>query len=415
MNTHIYEEPEFLLYKSLFKEFKLTNEFSMDKNFKYYFESEKIDESDYSIWKKIKKLFNSDRTLFVILKREDGLIIYSNVIKISTNKTIMVAYDFFKKEFENIDRDNNISLNITILVNKENKTILNKFKDEFCYLENLKKLPEKECSLKKLNDKIFNSFPLLLLSMVAVLGFITIDKFSKFGILISYISFDTLSLLLNISITNILFILFLFLMFILVYIVILTLISIYSKALSCEQFSSVMTVSFKASINTLLLILVIFLSIQFINYKSNDSENFINKTFKNYITQTRLPSFRNVNIVDYNNTIRNSNILIMGKDDKHIYYNDESTLIEIINNTDISICNPSTGKNKELSYIDFLVKLLNIKGEDYLDNNRSTDYKDLHLIANKRYAISQIKNIYFNKTIPKLKDTICKNIKKDFN
>lgn len=308
-----------------------------------------------------------------------------------------------------------ISIKIYIIENKkENNTIFKKLKNEFCRLNSELILDKNKNSLWEHIDK---NIKYIFSALIAVLMIIYINKLSYIGILINFLSINTLTIIFNTTLVYmILFIIFLFIAPSLLSSFLFLIVEKFLDKTSCSihMIKIQDTINFSIRIILGFFIFIIGTELYSITIKNTTTDIFTTLILKPYLAQTREPSLVKIRLNNLindvttkkplltNENIINKEILLIGKDTKFIYYLDINDIKtdEIKSKIENEVCSDINRdiNDKTLSYADALISLLYIKKSE----------KSLNYIANKRYKIAKISDITFSDELPDFEQIFCK-------
>jgi len=408
------KEENIYLYNSFAKEFKV------NQNIKI---KELKDKQKENLKKKIKEYIRTQfeqkklKTFcFILIKHNDNVInLEKKVLKKEKDSFLNHIKKFFNfkssinllenridKNFDNISNDSldNISIKVYLIENKkENKYLFNKLKKELCSLE--EKLNPYDYE-KSFSNYIFEN-KLYIFSFGAIaLTMTLIYRLSQLGILLNYISIDTITLITNIIVFFMLITIgSMFLITFLYLLLILFLDNLFSK-MNCSYSRFNILNTFKESFTPFLTLYVILITTiilydLFSNHKNSIITNIL---IKDYITQTREPSLREIHYKGVD-----KKILLIGKDTKFIsflYVDDIKD--DIGNKIQKQIC---TNDELKESYLDSLITLLYIKQNKKDTKNNNEKESKLNYIANRRYRVLKISDITLNEKTPIFKNVFC--------
>ena len=377
---------------------------------------------EYKFIKYIKDTVNNDSRdfyCFVSIKYEETIIstIIKTIKRCKRNKNIEDLIKSIQNKIKNTDDEKlkKLSIKIYIIENKkENNTIFKKLKNEFCRLNSELILDKNKDSFWEHIDK---NIKYIFSALIAVLMIIYINKLSYIGILINFLSINTLTIIFNTTLAYmILFIIFLFIAPSLLSSSLFLIVENFLDKTSC----SIHMIKIKDTINFAIRIIlgffIFFIGTEFysITIKNTTTDIFTNLILKPYLAQTREPSLVKIRLNNLindvttkkplltNENIINKEILLIGKDTKFIYYLDINDIKtdEIKLKIENEVCSDTNRdiNDKTLSYADALISLLYIKKSE----------KSLNYIANKRYKIAKISDITFSDELPDFEQTFCK-------
>ena len=351
------------------------------------------------IFNYIDKKVNINKNIFycfILIKYQDK-ILYSITKKIKTDKDFKSFKENILNKIKNINSFDLKKSYIKIFIVedlKDNRNTIYKLNKEFCRLNyELNLLKNKNIFVNYINSNFKYIFSLIL----TIFMIIFLINFSNLGILVNFLSFETLTtvsnsvifyLILSISILFLSSLIAPFLIFIFQYLF---------NNLNCHMIKEF--IELKTFFTLIFLFIIIVTQIQeiFFLIVKHDSGPISNFVIKNYISQTREPSLVTIKYKEDNN-MNEKTILLMGKDNNFIYYLNlkdfhENNYIksEIINN----IC--SKNKKETLSYVNSLITLLNIKQKEMSTN----------FIANQRYHNLKISDISFSNELPDFYESFC--------
>jgi len=240
---------------------------------------------------------------------------------------------------------------------------------------------------QNINNYIFKNLHLIIILTTTIFTFLVIEKMNTIGILINFISLDTLSLMIEIMFQKIS--LFLGLIAI-VYIILLSLMGlIFYKVFQDECDTKKTFVDFtKVMINVFFIILPMVVFIDNINIKNynKDYEKLKLSAIKSYILTVREPSIR---IIQKDNN-KTETILLLGKSQGLVYYVDSKIIKNILKDNNNTICS-----NEDLGYYDKVIQLLLLK------------HNDKYIVAHKRYLIKPINQFKFIDSYPSFDNSFC--------
>lgn len=406
MEHNLYEKAELYLYGNFSKEFKVNNKKELKSSKK---EKLKNDINDYIkneyeqkgvksfcfIQIKYKdKIIDIDRQVF---KRDNSIFIkLKKILQIKSALTLLK--NRIDKKIDSIEDTHleDISFKVFIIENtKSNRHIFIKLKKEFCSLEKQLETQENE---KQFLSYIFDNKLYILSFGTIALTLTLIYRLSELGILMNFLSIDTLTLIINITIyfIGIGILLMLFLTFI--YILGLIFLENFLSKIYCHHLKLTPLNIFK-EISSICLVLYMFIVVILIGndlIKDYKSSYISDDLIKDYIIQTREPSLREIKYKD-----KDKMILLMGKDNKFIsYIYTDDIKNKIGTKIQEKICKNETINE---SYVDSIIALLNIK-QNIEDKDQESKQ---NFIANRRYRVLKISDIEISEKIPSFAEIFC--------
>lgn len=377
------ETSEILLYSKLFEEFKASD----SENLHTYLNNIKYNEAKYIFFVLIKHHEHIVKEFTFSIKNNDKL--ENNILKLE--KRIQKEL-----EFTNEREQNDLTIKLAP-VKKSQKEIFKKFKHEFCILRT--QLNHKE-NKKGLANFIYKHKVFLFSTLTILFATTFIFQLSKLGILINFVSVDTITMITHQVVFVIAIGTMLMLLGNILIVPIIMLMDKFTFIVDCSylQYSSKKMV--KSLVVIFISIFTFFMSLENIFLYLNKDPGTFKYITESYIIQTREPSIREIQYKDDNKTI-----LLMGKNEgiiHFIYINDikEGNISKTKRMQDEiqdKICKEK--KDAELSYIDALFTLLTIKEDD-----NETNY-----IADRRYQTLTINDIHFTDRLPDFFTTFCIN------
>lgn len=371
-------------------EINLYSEFSKE------FKSNEKEELSRHIRNKINVKINNFYC-FILIKYENEIVSsITNAVK--KEKDLDTLEKSIENKIKNVDSKNldKVMMKIFIIEYKEeNKEVFKKFKKEFCKLNSKLTLEIDEDTYWEYIDKyikyIYSGF-------LAILMLIFINKLSDLGILINFISIDTLTITTNTLLFALCIFMGIFFLSSLLGSLISLLWSLFFNKLDCNVYFLKSNKIIKYFLRTILGGFLFFISFDIYGIFSGKPAVLSDMAIKSYISQTREPSLVEVK---FKNKDSNKKILLMGKDTKFIYYlgidgiKTNDTKLKIEN----EVCSDKNrDKDKELSYIRALINLLHVK----------KDGANVNYIASQRYKIVKISDISFSEKLPDFDETFCK-------
>lgn len=369
-----FEEAEVNLYSDYFEEFKANEK----------------DELTTYINTKI-NLLEDKYYSFVLIKYKDTII--KNVFYyLESDQNLVDLKKSIQTNLKTINKTKLDEIKVKIfIVGAQKKNIVKKFKKEFC---NLQIILEDEEEKESFSYYLYENKKNIVSVGIAILMIFYINKLSDIGILINFLSIDTLTI---ITYTTMLYITLIFLLTLLFSFVIAGFLTFSWDHFFNKQNCNLIRLKSKKMIQNMIVaslgvFIILLISDICFTIFNNRKASFSSLVIQYYITQTREPTIREVYI---NNNWKT--ILLMGKDSSFIYYlypKDIKTNKPIIEKQINDIC---SNKNINASYIHSLIELLYVQ-----DENTSTNF-----IANKRYRISRIRDIKFSDKTPKFNEIFC--------
>lgn len=357
-------------------------------------EESKLEESINSkVQATLKKIY-----CFVLIKYKNT-IIYSFTDELKTLKDTEKFYKNINSKIKYTNEENlkNIEIKIFTLEEKtENfKVLFKKLKHEFCLLQD-QLYPNNK---RKLTSYIFKNKLYIFSFLTIILTLTFIFKLNKLGIIINLISIDTITLLININMYFLLITLAIIFVCSFVYVRVIIFIENYLYKLNCNYIYDTPLDTFKLFTNsfTIFYILIITLIVS-LEFCCDAKLSPMNVMVKKYIDQTREPSLRRVCM----NNQHQKTILLMGKDNKFIYYiyADQINRFLIEEDQRKIVCSDlNRGEFGDLSYIDALIDLLYLKDHD----------TGFNFIANRRYKMARISDVRFLDELPSFDKMFCNN------
>ena len=273
------------------------------------------------IFNYIDKKVNINKNIFycfILIKYQDK-ILYSITKKIKTDKDFKSFKENILNKIKNINLFDLKKSYIKIFIVedlKDNRNTIYKLNKEFCRLNyELNLLKNKNIFVNYINSNFKYIFSLIL----TIFMIIFLINFSNLGILVNFLSFETLTivsnsvifyLILSISILFLSSLIAPFLIFIFQYLF---------NNLNCHMIKEF--IELKTFFTLIFLFIIIVTQIQeiFFLIVKHDSGPISNFVIKNYISQTREPSLVTIKYKEDNN-MNEKTILLMGKDNNFIYY-----------------------------------------------------------------------------------------------
>lgn len=395
MNNYISEQSESILYNDLFEEYQINN---IDKFYKKIVDL-KYNDNNFSWIENNFHIGLKKYSCFLLIKNGNEILDYDNSF-LRTNKGIENYLIRIKEKIQYVKKDTKLIIKVLLIehIDKNNKLIY-KINSEFCELSELMTKKEYTYSFDNLKDIIFNKFIYIVIITTFILLLLVVDKLSNMGLLIDYISLDSLALIANLVVKDIGRILIVIVIVIIGYIIITSKIVQYLDKFACFNFLKNLTIITKWLFT---FIIVIYMSIIIDDiYENKFSELIFSEKLslssyisKKYILKARQPCLRKIKVVENNTT---QNILLMGKDTKFIYFVKEKTIKTTLSDINNTIC-VKRQKDDEFSYIDSIINLLNLYT---VDKEKS--------IANQRYQMLQISNVIFLNELPNFELIFCQD------
>lgn len=340
---------------------------------------------------------------FVSIRYEDT-VVYTIIKTIKKGNNCKNINDLIKKKIQNVNTENKNKLFIKIYMvenNKENNFVCKKLKNEFCRLNSELILDKNQNSFLEHIDK---NIKYIYSALIAMLMIIYINKLSSLGILINFLSVDTLTIVFN---TTLLYMLLFICILFIVPSLVSSLVILKGESLLDKTSCSIYMMKSNDIINNILriilVLLIVFISSEFYNiiWKNSRTEISDELVVKPYLAQTREPALLEVKFNNISKDSNNKEILLIGKDTKFIYYlniddiKTDNTKLKIQND----VCSKNNRNDKgELIYSKALISLLNFKLEE----------QTLNYISNRRYKIAKISDISFSEKLPDFDETFCK-------
>lgn len=384
MSHSLYEKAEVNLYSQFSKEFKSIENKELSEHIRN------------TINIKINNFY-----CFVLIKYENEII--SNIVfGVKKEKDLDTLEKSISNKIKNVDSNNLNKIMIKIFIieyKEENKEAFKKIKKEFCKLNFKSNLEEDENTFLGYIDK---NIKYIFSGILAILMIIFVNKLNELGILINFISIDTLTITTN----SLLFFLCIFMTIFFSSSLIGSFIglvwSYFFDRVNCNSYFFKSNKVIKIFLRTILGGFLFFMSFDIYGVFFREPGVLSDMAINSYISQTREPSLVEVK---FNNLDKNDNkykeILLMGKDTKFIYYlgiddiKTDDTKLKIEN----EVCsNKNRDKNSELSYMKALINLLYVK----------KDGTNVNYIAAQRYKIAKISDISFSDKLPNFDKTFCK-------
>lgn len=402
MIDNIYEKDESHLYSKFSKEFTAYKR----REIKQY----------------IKEKFNkgTNSYCFILIKNKENIIgIERQYLKNYNSFAKAIRCIFKEKEplekilnkidsrIKNISKELKKEISFKIIIindTKEHSYLIKEIKKQICKIDELLNPWNYEKSL----TKQFYDNKLYIFSFgVVALTLTLLYRLNDLGVIINFISIDTLTLTINVFIYFILIGLALLLGVSFVYALGIIYFDNYKSKITCKHSKFQTFNIFKSFISFYLVfyLLVIFILIS-LDFTVNYKNSLISYTMvKNYITQIREPSIREIKYKGHT-----KNILLMGKDNKFIsFIYVENILKNDLINKKIQndIC---TNTNLKDSYLDSLIALLNIKNQVKIKDSNEIKERKFNFISNQRYNLLKIADVSFTDKIPNFDDVFCKKI-----
>lgn len=366
------------LYKDLFKEYKVSD----IKKCNVYINGFKYDERKQS-WLKNNFYFGlKEYTCFFRIIDNNEVIEYG-VRFLKANTSMDGLMESIREKFKYIKNKNTSSISINILIlqhTPKNKKLIKELKYEYCQLNNLL-IKQEDTLLVRLNNFIFKHTLSIFIGTTFILTLFAINKLNNMGIPVDYISMESLGLVSHITIWGLMLALGLIIFFLGAYIYFL---SKQDGKYTCINNSKRALFASKLTVTSFILIYPCFVILDYY------FDNFMiqSNITKSYIRTAMQPSIRTV-LYEKERT----DILLLGKDTKFIYYLPEKTVRGVLKDMNNTIC---ISQDENSSYINSVIELLELNRKDYHKS-----------VANKRLHMTKIENISFVNTLPSFKEAFC--------